>query len=138
MHSTHKFHHVRGGAATEHRGDLHWPGTVHGIPFRGRVPDLTGDEFDRIVLVPDFHVRVFCLWKSEDVEKFEEIMERAQTPWYVIKKRVEKVVDAKDAPGGAGLWVHLEWVQYYGELPRGQGSHGQIVPIDRTKRSRLV
>ena len=139
-----KFHGIRGGANTVHRGDLHWPGTSQGIPFRGRVPDLTQDEYDSLPIVQDYHARDFCLWVAEDRQQLEEIMAAAQTSWYVVKKRVEKIVDVKDVPGGTGLWVHLEWLQLYAERGRDRfqqerGSHGQIVPIERlAQRSRLV
>ncbi len=119
--SMRKFFDDRGGP--DHGGDLTWPGTADGFPFRGPVPDLRQDEFQEIPLALDFKAQVFFLWDADSKAEFESVMDRIVNGWYMQHKRVDRWSDQH-----CGLIVWLEWVQVYGETPHGKHpgvSHGQ-------------
>jgi len=108
--SLRKFFHERGG--TMHNGNLSWPGTAAGFPFRGTVPDLRQTEFEQIEHVLDFHSRLFLLWDPVDKAVFDDVMDRISNGWFLERKRVDRWSDTH-----CGLIVWLEWVQIYGEIP---------------------
>lgn len=107
--STRKYFKEQGGVA--HNGQLSWPGTLDGYPFRGTPPQLTRDQFDDIPIVWDFHSRLFDL-RTDDKKDFDEIMDRVHTGWFHVVNRYDHW---QTEPPGLLVW--LEWVQGYGEAP---------------------
>ena len=101
----------RGGE--NHGGELHWPGTPGGFPFRGPVPDLKADELDNLPLVLDFHSQRFCVWNAQEHAEFNAVMDRITNGLYMQHKRFDRW---SDEHGGFIIW--LEWVQIYGEQPQ--------------------
>lgn len=111
-----KFFGERGGTASEHRGQLHWPGTPDGFPFRGdQVPQLRDDEAESLPLAMDFHSRSFRLWEPTDRADFNVIMDRILNGWYLQHRRFDNYV-----PEQQEYVVRLEWAQIYGESPAGK------------------
>lgn len=109
-----KFFQEQGGPA--HGGNLFWPGTTEGFPFRGNVaPDLRQEEMQQIALALDFKSAMFCLWRAEDKAAFDDIMDRIVNGWFMQHKRE----DTWD-PEHNHYRVWLEWVQIYGETPVGK------------------
>jgi|TARA_B100000809_G_scaffold204189_1_gene205506 hypothetical protein len=111
-----KYFGERGGDGSEHGGQLHWPGTPAGFPFRGRqVPTLTAEETEDIPTAFDFHCRVFELWTADELKEYQQIRDRAANGWYQIT-HIERLFD-EDKKN----WrVYMEWNQIYGELPKGK------------------
>jgi hypothetical protein len=111
-----KYFGERGGNDSEHGGQLHWPGTAGGFPFRGnQVPTLTTEETEEIPLAFDFHCKVFELWKEDELREYTQIRDRITNGWYQ-SVHIERLFDEERAN-----WrVYLEWNQIYGELPRGK------------------
>jgi len=106
-----KFFTDKGGEASEHDGDLHWPGTVDGFPHRGKaIPDLTQREATEMPLALDYKSALFRLWEPAEKKKFDSIMDRIVNGWYMQHKREDKAVEGQIMPA-----VWLEWVQIYGE-----------------------
>ena len=109
-----KYFRDRGG--DQHGGQLHWPGTPDGFPFRGNVvPDLRDDEIYNVPLALDFHSNTFRLWKPEEKFDYDIIQDRICNGWYMEKRRIDRWSDEH-----CGLVVYLEWVQIYGETPTGK------------------
>lgn len=105
-----------GGQDSTHGGDLHWPGTAAGFPFRGsNVPTLTTEETEDIPLAFDFHCETFELWKEDETKKYRQIRDRAANSWYQLV-HIERLYDEEHK----GWRVYLEWNQIYGELPKGK------------------
>lgn len=116
-----KYFRDRGGAGSEHRGQLLWPGTADGYPVRtdgASAPDLKQAEYDNLPLGLDFHSGDFQLWEPESKERFDAIMDRIVNGWYMRHVRIDK-----ETP--EGLKVHLEWVQIYGENVTGKSPGAQ-------------
>lgn len=111
-----KYFGERGGVETQHGGQLHWPGTPAGFPFRGSsAPTLTDEERDELPVSIDFHCRVFELWQEEDEKEYKDIRDRGANGWYQIV-HIERLYDEERKN-----WrVYLEWHQVYGELPNGK------------------
>jgi hypothetical protein len=101
----------RDNGGPDHGGDLHWPGTMEGFPFRGdRAPDLHQEEFETIAHAMDYHSKLFELWKPEEKQAFDDVMDRIVNGWFMQHRRHDQWTDD-------GLAVWLEWVQVYGEVP---------------------
>ena len=116
-----KYFGEQGGSTTDHGGQLHWPGTHAGIPFRGgQVPNLKSEEeTDQVQHVLDFHCHVFALWEEEDLKAYSAIRDRAANGWYHIAF-IERQFDEDKQH-----WrVYLEWHQIYGELADGKQPMG--------------
>jgi hypothetical protein len=115
-----KYFSEKGGIDSEHRGNLHWPGTANGFPFRGDVaPLLRGDEFeDQVAHAIDFHSRAFKLWEPEDKHAFDRIRDKICNGLYVEYVRYDRWSDAN-----MGLIVWLEWGQIYGETVNGKSGN---------------
>jgi hypothetical protein len=105
-----KFFADRGGVDSNHDGNLVWPGTADGFPFRGQAPDFRQDEYQDIPLALDYHSQAFKLYEPEEKAKFDDIMDRIVNGWYMQHKRVDRWSDEH-----CGMIVWLEWVQIYGE-----------------------
>lgn len=106
-----KYFSDRGGA--DHGGQLHWPGTQEGFPFRGEhVPTLKQSETENLAHALDYHSRSFKLWDPEDKRAFDVVMDRIVNGWYMQHKRFDNFV-----PEQQEYVVRLEWVQIYGEYP---------------------
>jgi hypothetical protein len=110
-----KFFNERGGADSEHHGQLHWPGTASGFPYRGQPgqlpPMLRGAEYeDRVQHVTEFKSRQFSLWEPEDKKDFDSVMDRITAGWYYKINRIDRWSETY-----CGLIVWLEWLQIYGE-----------------------
>jgi len=102
----------RGGLNTSHRGELHWPG-VNGIPVRGYVPQLRGEEVENSVhFAAEFYSKLFRMWDPADKAEFDVVMNRMSQGWYRERLRVNRWSDSP-----AGLVVWLEWLQLYAEYP---------------------
>jgi hypothetical protein len=124
-----KFFADRGGPQTEHGGNLHWPGTVDGFPFRGdAVPDLKQREMADMALAMDYKSRLFRLWEAEEKREFDFIMDRIVNGWYMQHRRDDKWIAEENH-----YTVWLEWAQIYGETPNsktpGGPADGQSVTI---------
>lgn len=122
-----KFFQDRGG--DDHGGPLHWPGTPEGFPFRGQqIPQLQGDEAYNIPLALDYKSDLFKLWEPEDKARFDQVMDRIVNGWYMQHRRKDIEVDGQILPA-----VWLEWVQIYGESPKGKvpgsGENGRTTTI---------
>jgi len=112
-----KYFGERGGTDSAHGGQLHWPGTTSGFPFRGTSvpPTLTSDETEEIPLAFDFHCKMFELWNEDELKEYRQIRDRAANGWYQLV-HIERLYDEEH-----GSWrVYLEWNQIYGELPKGK------------------
>jgi hypothetical protein len=106
-----KFFQDTGGPETEHGGTIHWPGTVDGFPYRGEeIPNLKQHEAADVPLALDYRSALFCLWKKEDKEQFDIIMDRIVNGWYMQHKRDDQWIESKQH-----YTVWLEWAQIYGE-----------------------
>lgn len=115
MGSIFKYFGEQGGPNSTHKGALHWPGTMDGFPFRGdQIPDLKADEIEDVPPVLDFHCGTFKLWIPEELEKYQEIRDRAANGWYNIQ------FIHRDTSKHDQISVYLEWIQIYGELPNGK------------------
>lgn len=100
----------------QHGGALHWPGLPSGIPFRGdTVPDLKQHELEALPLALDFKSGRFRLWVEEENAAFNDIMDKIANGWFMQHKRFEHFI-----PEEMHYVVFLEWVQIYGELPKGK------------------
>ena len=108
----------RGG--NHHGGDIHWPGTPDGFPFRGEVPDFKQAEFDNIPLALDYRAKLFILSDEQDMKEWLTVMDRVVNGWYMQHNRIDRW---SDDPVGPVVW--LEWVQIYGEHPHGKIPNGQ-------------
>lgn len=122
---TSKFFGTRGGPGTEHKGNLHWPGTAEGFPVRTYgegLPNLRQEEFEDLPKILDYHSQRFLLWLPEEKAAFDIIMDRIANGWYSLSRRIDRWSDQN-----LGLAVWLEWVQIYGEVPQskspGANSH---------------
>lgn len=106
-----------------HNGRLFWSGNLE-APFRGRsAPLLNRDEYDKLEIDYDAHVRVFDLGDPEELRQYEAILDRAANGgWYVVR-HVEHHWD--EARGT--MKVYVEWFQKYSSLPPHMRSSG--VPL---------
>ena len=124
--SMQKFFADRGGPESQHAGTLHWPGTADGFPVRGAAGDLRQQEFEDIPLSLDYKSREFQLWKPDEKDEFDAVMDRIVNGWYMQHKREDYRVTE-------GRIVWLEWVQIYGEVPDGKTpgatKHGQTLQL---------
>ena len=111
--SMRKFFSETGGENTEHGGNLSWPGTPDGYPFRGDVPDLKQHESVDIPTALDYHSELFILNDPEHKQRFDMINDRIVNGWYMQRKRIDRWDNNQ-----GGLVVWLEWVQIYGETPK--------------------
>ena len=111
-----KYFGERGGSDSVHGGQLNWPGTSTGFPFRGNnVPSLTTEENEEIPLAFDFHCKIFELWDEDALKEYRQIRDRAANGWYQLV-HIERLFDEDQKN-----WrVYLEWNQIYGELPKGK------------------
>jgi len=109
-----KYFRESGGEA--HGGNLHWPGTVDGFPFRGdKAPTLRQSEVEQLPLALDYHSRSFKLWEPEDRKAFDLVMDRVVNGWYMQHKRFDNFIESQQE-----YIVRLEWVQVYGEYPQSK------------------
>lgn len=121
-----KYFREQGGSV--HGGQLHWPGTADGYPFRGPVPDLRQQEYLDVPLALDYHSSIFHLWLPDEKEQFDAIMDRIVNGWYMQHKREDRWSEQHD-----GMIVWLEWVQIYGESPNAKHPgvrHGQTIQLN--------
>lgn len=100
----------------DHGGALFWPGTMDGFPYRGQAaPHLKQEEMEQIELALDYKSRMFCLWDPAEKAEFDQIMDRVINGWYMQHVRKDEW-DSEHQH----YRVWLEWVQIYGETPRGK------------------
>jgi hypothetical protein len=104
----------------QHPGPLTWPGSGLGLPILGRTaPNIRQDEFEEIDHKGVYQAREFHSWVPEEMAQYLYIQERAVNvsdggvTWFTIRQ-YERVRD----PENRGWIIWLEWVQYYGVLPR--------------------
>ena len=99
-----------------HRGSLYWHRSgMDGAPFRSAMPlSLREEEFeDNAERVIDGRVRIFDLGKQEDLQEYQEIVDRAMNGWYIIARRDLQFIADK------GSWlVYLEWGVPHMEIPK--------------------
>ena len=100
----------RGGDQSPHGGELSWPGTADGFPFRGQSANLRQEEYQDIPLALDYHSQVFKLFEPTEKVAFDAVMDRIVNGWYMQHNRVDRWSDEH-----FGMVVWLEWVQIYGE-----------------------
>lgn len=112
-----KFGAEQGG---QHPGPLTWPGSGLGLPVLGRAaPNIRQDEFEDIDHKGVYHAQEFRSWVPEEMAEYRYVQERANNvgeggvTWFAVKQ-YERVRD----PGGRGWLIWLEWVQFYGVLPK--------------------
>ena len=61
-----KFFQEGGGPNSDHGGNLFWPGTPEGFPYRGEsAPNLKQEEAENIPLALDFKSQMFELWDEK-------------------------------------------------------------------------
>ncbi len=87
--------------------------TMQGFPVIGEVPpSLRQQEYEDLPLVSTFHHKMFEMWKSEDAEHFDRVMEQVYNRRFYIKNRIDMpVTSLPDVAVGGHLKIWLEWVQ---------------------------
>lgn len=115
----------------DHGGQLQWPGTSAGYPVRGdTIPNLKQEEFEQLPHVLDFHCKTFYLWVEKDQKEYQQLRDRIANEWFVEHHRKDQWIELPTKvanPDGTEttmqipqLMVYLEWVQIYGEAPKGK------------------
>lgn len=66
---------------------------IDGVPFRGRMPLMSPEEFDqKVEREVDGHVQAFRLWLPEEKEACESVLDRIANRWYVLIDRDRQYV----------------------------------------------
>jgi hypothetical protein len=97
---------------------------VDGMPFRGPRALLREDEYEELTtVVKDGHVAVLDLSKPEDLEKLQQIVDRAANGWYQLSTLDHKwIINEKD--GSCRVMAYCVWAVPHRELDPRRASPG--------------
>jgi hypothetical protein len=95
-----------------HNGRLHWPG-FNGLPIRypGDLV-LKNEDYQKLVLVSDFHFKLFDISNEEDREYYQWVNDRIYAGLFTLIYKDRFWDKEKDI-----LKIYMEWCQHYFELP---------------------
>ena len=101
-------------------GKLTWPG-VNGIPFMGdgSVPNLRGEEAERLPIAGDAYDRVFDLSKEEDSEYYQWVRDRCRNGQFTLDH-----VERHWNQDTNNMVIYMEWTQLYRRIPSNHGGNG--------------
>jgi len=98
---------------------------VDAVPFRGQNMLVQEAEWEaRTHEVVDGYVRLFDLSVPEDMEKLQEIIDRAGNDWYQISRMTEQFVPLPD--GGLKAYVYCVWYEQFREWRGSQATGGGV------------